>query len=281
MRCAEHGYLFPEEVGDGRCKRCGTEAVIGKTEKMSKSLKNVVDPDYLINRYGADTARMFCLFAAPPEKDLEWSDQGVEGSFRFLNRTWRIVCDYLNMIDGIEPFRGSQEELEGDLKQLRRKTHQTIRKVTGDIEDRFHFNTAISAIMELVNVLYQVRRPEKENRKALAVIRESVEAVLLLLAPIVPHIAQELWVMLGLGQNLAEAAWPGYDPSVASEEQITIVVQINGKVRSRLLVAADEEAEQIKKLALADEKIAGMIAGKDVLKEVYVPKKLFNIVVRG
>jgi leucyl-tRNA synthetase len=224
---------------------------------------------------------MFCLFAAPPEKDLEWSDQGVEGSFRFLNRTWRIVCDYMNLINGIEPFRGSQEELEEDLKQLRRKTHQTIRKVTGDIEDRFHFNTAISAIMELVNVLYQVRRPEKENRKALAVIRESVEAVLLLLAPIVPHIAQELWVMLGLGQNLAEAAWPGYDPSVASEEQITIVVQINGKVRSRLLVAADEEAEQIKKLALADEKIAGMIAGKDVLKEVYVPKKLFNIVVRG
>jgi leucyl-tRNA synthetase len=133
----------------------------------------------------------------------------------------------------------------------------------------------------LVNVLYQVRRPEKENLEALSVIRESVEAVILLLAPIVPHICQEMWTMLGSDQNLAEATWPAYDPNVASEEQITIVVQINGKVRSRLIVAADEEAEQIKKLALADEKIAGMIAGKDILKEVYVPKKLLNIVVKG
>jgi leucyl-tRNA synthetase len=281
MRCPEHGYLFPEEAGDGRCKHCRTEVTIGKTEKMSKSMKNVVDPDYLINRYGADTARMFCLFAAPPEKDLEWSDQGVEGSFRFLNRTWRIVVDYLNSIKDIQPFRGQQEDLEGDLKNLRRKTHQTIRKVTGDIEDRFHFNTAISAIMELVNVLYQLRRPEKENLKALSVVRESVEAVILLLAPIVPHISQELWGMLGYSQNLAEAGWPVYDPTVASEEQITIVVQINGKVRSRIIVPADEDVEQIKALALADEKIAAMLAGKDVLKEIYVPKKLLNIVVKG
>ncbi|MFH1079116.1 MAG: leucine--tRNA ligase [Pseudomonadota bacterium] len=281
MRCPEHGYLFPEEVSDGRCKHCRTEVMIGKTEKMSKSLKNVVDPDYLINRYGADTARMFCLFASPPEKDLEWSDQGVEGSFRFLNRAWRIVVDYLSSIRDIQPFRGRQEDLEGDLKDLRRKTHQTIRKVTGDIEDRFHFNTAISAIMELVNVLYQVRRPEKDNLKALSVVRESVETVILLLAPIVPHIAQELWGMLGHHQNLAEAGWPVYDPSVASEEQITIVIQINGKVRSRIIVPADEEVGQIKALALADERIAAMIAGKDVLKEVYVPKKLLNIVVRG
>ncbi len=135
--------------------------------------------------------------------------------------------------------------------------------------------------MELVNVLYQLRRPEKENLKALSVIRESVEAVILLLAPLVPHITQELWGMLGYKQNLVEADWPVYDPNVASEEQITIVIQINGKVRSRIIVAADEEVEQIKIMALADEKIAGLIAGKDVLKEVYVPKKLLNIVVKG
>lgn len=281
MRCPEHGYLFPEEVDDGRCKHCQTEVVVGKTEKMSKSLKNVVDPDYLINRYGADTARMFCLFAAPPEKDLEWSDQGVEGSFRFLSRTWRIVVDYLEDVKGIKPFRGQQEELEEDLKSLRRKTHQTIRKVTHDIEDRFHFNTAISAIMELVNVLYQIRRPEKDNLKALSVIREALEAVILLLAPLVPHITQELWELLGLSQNLAEANWPVHDPNVASEEQITIVIQINGKVRSRIFVPVDEEVEQIKALALADEKIAGLIAGKDILREIYVPKKLLNIVVKG
>jgi leucyl-tRNA synthetase len=135
--------------------------------------------------------------------------------------------------------------------------------------------------MELVNVLYQIRRPEKENLKARSVIRESLEAVILLLAPLVPHITQELWGMLGFSQNVAEAGWPAYDPNVASEEQITIVIQINGKVRSRVIVAADEEVEQIKALALADEKIAAMIAGKDVLKEVYVPKKLLNIVVKG
>jgi leucyl-tRNA synthetase len=248
---------------------------------MSKSLKNVVDPDYLIDRYGADTARMFCLFAAPPEKDLEWSDQGVEGSFRFLNRTWRIIVDYLDDIRDVEAFKDQQEDLEDELKNLRRKTHQTIRKVTSDIEDRFHFNTAISAVMELVNVLYQVNRPEKKDKKALAIIRETVEAVILLLSPIVPHLTQELWVMLGKDQNLADAAWPVYDQAVASEEQITIVIQINGKVRSRITVPVDEEVDKIKALAMADEKITRMITGKEVLKEIYVPQKLVNIVVKG
>jgi leucyl-tRNA synthetase len=281
MRCPEHGNLFPEEVVDGKCKHCQTEIIIGKTEKMSKSLKNVVDPDYLIDRYGADTARMFCLFAAPPEKDLEWSDQGVEGSFRFLNRTWRIIIDYLDDIRDVEACKDQQEDLEDELKNLRRKTHQTIRKVTSDIEDRFHFNTAISAVMELVNMLYQVNRPEKKDKKALAIIRETVEAVILLLSPIVPHLTQELWVMLGNDQNLAEAAWPAYDQAVASEEQITIVIQINGKVRSRMTVPVDEEVDKIKALAMADEKIAKMLTGKEVLKEIYVPQKLVNIVVKG
>ena len=161
-RCKEHGYLFPDEVKDGKCTRCQSEVTIGKSEKMSKSLKNVVDPDYLIKNYGADTVRMFCLFASPPEKDLEWSDQGVEGSFRFLNRAWRIVIDYLEDIKHVTPFDGSRD-IDGDLKNLRRKTHQTMRKVTRDIEDRFHFNTAISAVMELVNALYLMERPARER----------------------------------------------------------------------------------------------------------------------
>jgi leucyl-tRNA synthetase len=279
MRCAEHGYLFPEEVREGKCTQCEQAVVIGKTEKMSKSLKNVVDPDYLINAYGADTARIFCLFASPPEKDLEWSDQGVDGSFRFLTRTWRIVLDYLEVIRDTAPFAG-KEELEGDLKALRRKTHQTIRKVTSDIEDRFHFNTAISAVMELVNALYQFPRPEAENSLALSIIRETVETVILLLAPIVPHITEELWTFIGRREALADVPWPTFDPAVASEEVITIVIQINGKVRSRISVPADEEGEQITALARADERIAAQIAGKTIVKEVYVPKKLVNIVVR-
>jgi len=280
MKCRQHGYLYPDEAKEGRCIHCQEEIVVGKTEKMSKSIKNVVDPDYLIERYGADTARIFCLFASPPEKDLEWSDQGVEGSYRFLNRTWRIVTDYLDDIRDIAPFDGGSI-LDGDLKNLRRKTHQTIRKVTRDIDDRFHFNTAISAVMELVNALYQVPRPAKEDLTALSVIRETVDSLLLLLAPTVPHFSEELWEMMGNRVNAADSPWPEYDPSVATEEEITIVIQINGKVRGRISVPIDEEEESIKSLARADEKIVKMLEGKKVLKEIYVPRKLLNIVVQG
>jgi leucyl-tRNA synthetase len=280
VRCPEHGYLFPDEVKEGKCTQCGREIQIGKTEKMSKSLKNVVDPDYLIEAYGADTARIFCLFASPPEKDLEWSDQGVEGSFRFLSRTWRIILDYQEEIRDVEPFAGG-EMLEGNLKTLRRKTHQTIRKVTSDIEDRFHFNTAISAVMELVNALYQLPRPQAVDRLGLSVIRETVEAVILLLSPLVPHITEELWTLLGRNESLTNAAWPAFDPAVASEEEITVVIQINGKVRNRISVPIDEEGEKIKALALADERIVNLTAGKQIVKVVYVPKKLVNIVVSG
>jgi len=279
MRCAKHGYLLPEEVKDGKCTHCGLEAKVGKTEKMSKSLKNVVDPDFIIDEYGSDTARIFCLFAAPPEKDLEWSDQGVDGAFRFLGRVWRIVVDYLDDIRGVEPF-DSGEKIEGDLKELRKKTHQTIKKVTTDIENRFHFNTAISAVMELVNTLYQTERPEKNDRKALSVIRETVESIITLLSPIVPHITEELWEMIGRSGGLSETGWPVFDEAVVAEEKITIVIQVNGKVRSRILIDADETDEKIKELALNNEKIKQFTGNKDIVKEIYVPKKLVNIVVK-
>ena len=244
---------------------------------MSKSLKNVIDPDYLIKTYGADTARIFCLFAAPPEKDLEWSDQGVEGSFRFLSRLWRICDEYLEDIKAVNPLP-SGVGLEGELKGLRRKTHQTIRKVTIDIEDRFHFNTAISAVMELVNAVYQIKRPASDDTIALATIREALEAAVILLVPIVPHITEELWQMLGHKTLAADISWPQFDPAVASEEEMTIVVQINGKLRSRMTVAVDEDPEKIKADALADEKIISLLSGANVLKVIYVPKKLVNIV---
>jgi leucyl-tRNA synthetase len=278
-RCREHGYLFPEEVRDGKCVRCDCEVTIGKTEKMSKSLKNVVDPNYIIDEYGADTARMFCLFAAPPERDLEWSDQGVDGSFRFLGRVWRIVMEYLDDIQQVAPFDG-RGEFDGDLKVLRKKTHQTIKKVTTDIEERFHFNTAISAVMELVNTLYQTGRPQAEDRKAFSVIRETVEAIVVLLSPIVPHITEELWEMIGGKERLSETPWPSFDKEVAAEEEITIVVQVNGKVRSRIQVAASESDDTIKDLALNDEKVRQFIGDNQVVKEIYVPKKLVNIVVK-
>jgi leucyl-tRNA synthetase len=278
MKCKEHGYLFPEQADNGKCHICGKDVIIGKTEKMSKSLKNVIDPDYLIKTYGADTARIFCLFAAPPEKDLEWSDQGVEGSFRFLSRLWRICDEYLEDIKAVNPLPPGVV-LEDELKGLRRKIHQTIRKVTIDIEDRFHFNTAISAVMELVNAVYQIKRPGSDDKIALATVREALEAAVILLVPIVPHITEELWQMLGHKTLAADIPWPQFDPAVASEEEMTIVVQINGKLRSRMTFAVDEDPEKIKADALADEKIVSLLSGAKVLKVIYVPKKLVNIVI--
>lgn len=278
MKCKEHGYLFPEQALESKCHICGKDVIIGKIEKMSKSLKNVIDPDFLVKTYGADTARIFCLFAAPPEKDLEWSEQGVDGSFRFLSRLWRIVDEYLEDIKKVEPLSGAME-LEGDLKALRRKTHQTIRKVTVDIEDRFHFNTAISAVMELVNAVYQVKHPAGSDKVALGAVREALEAAIVLLTPIVPHITEELWQMLGHKNLVSDMDWPEFDPAIASEEEMTIVVQINGKLRSRMTVPVDESEEKIKADALADEKIKTMTAGTQIRKVIYVPKKLVNIVV--
>jgi leucyl-tRNA synthetase len=279
MRCKEHGYLYPDEVQDMKCTRCGLDITIGKTEKMSKSLKNVIDPEYLIQKYGADTARMFCLFASPPEKDLEWSDQGVDGSFRFINRVWRIMIDYLDDIKGIEPFDGTVD-LDGGLKNLRKKVHQTIRKVTFDIEERFHFNTAISAVMELVNTLYQVKHPDKADATGLSVVKEAMNAIVILLNPIVPHVTEELWEMIGGNGRLSDISWPTYDESVAAEEEITIAIQVNGKLRSRIQVSADETEDRIKERALNDERIIKFTEGKTIVKDIYVPKKLVNIVVK-
>ncbi|MCD6153101.1 MAG: leucine--tRNA ligase [Syntrophobacterales bacterium] len=278
-RCKEHGYLYPEEVKDGKCVHCGLDVKIGKTEKMSKSLKNVVDPDYIIREYGSDTARIFCLFAAPPEKDLEWSDQGVEGAFRFLNRVWRIVMDYLDDIRDIEIFDG-KADLDREMKNLRKKIHQTIKKVTIDIDERFHFNTAISAVMELVNTLYQVKHPDKRDAKGLAVVREAIENIIILLNPIIPHMTEELWEMIGEKRKLSGISWPSYDESVAAEEEITIAIQVNGKLRGRIQVSADESGENIKKLALNNERIQRFTGDKKVIKEIYVPGKLVNIVVK-
>jgi leucyl-tRNA synthetase len=277
-KCPEHGYLFPEQAEEGKCQICQKEVIIGKTEKMSKSLKNVIDPDYLVKTYGADTARTFCLFAAPPEKDLEWSDQGVEGSFRFLNRLWRIFGEYLKDIKKAETLPASYQ-LEGELRNLRRKTHQTIRKVTIDIEDRFHFNTAISAVMELVNTIYSLERPANTDKIALSVVREALETTVILLTPIVPHIAEELWQMMGNKTAISDVSWPEYDKNIASEEEITVVIQINGKLRSRMTIAIGEDVEKIKAGALADERIKALIKNAQVVKVIYVPNKLVNIVI--
>ena len=277
--CPKHGYLFPEEVKHDRCIHCNAGIITGNTVKMSKSKKNVVDPEALVNRYGADTVRMFCLFASPPERDLEWSDQGVEGSFRFINRVWRLLEENLEAISSVEIYDG-EKTISGPVKDLHRKTHQTIKKVTNDVEDRFHFNTAISAIMELVNDINKLLSNNEVNHELQwSVIREAVETVVLLLSPIVPHITEEMWRMLGHQISLLEVPWPSYKKDALDVEKRLIVVQVNGKVRSRIEVPASYGNKELEAEAIKDEKIRHFIGDKEVKKVIVVPNKLVNVVV--
>jgi len=268
--CPTHGWLFPEQVVDGQCSLCGQPAQVGRNEKMSKSKKNVVDPDQLISRFGADTARLFSLFAAPPEKDLEWNEQGVEGCYRFLHRVWRVVLDHLELVGAATiPAR-----TEGEARVLRRQVHRTIKKVTEDVDGRFHFNTAIAAVMELVNAIYGF----KDKPANPGVLREALETTVRLLAPFVPHIAEELWARLGHAGGLEAAGWPQWDAAALVEEEKTIVVQVNGKVRGKVTVVADADDEVTRQAALADANVARFLEGKTVRKVVVVPGRLVNIV---
>jgi leucyl-tRNA synthetase len=255
--------------------------VIKDGAKMSKSKGNVVDPDELIATFGADTARLFSLFAAPPEKDLDWSEQGVEGAFRFLNRVWRFVD--LNR----EALTATAAAPDGELSDLgrafRRTVHEAIQRVTNDIEDRFHFNTAISAIHELINALHafagesQDRVPQGERR---ALLREGVETALLLLGPFAPHLAEELWQRLGHDESLFRRAWPAADPGALTREAVQVVVQVDGRVRTRLTVSPGTAEEALKREALADGKVTPWLRTREVERVVVVPGRLVNIVTR-
>jgi leucyl-tRNA synthetase len=283
VSCPEHGYLLPEEVAvsgvNRTCKTCAKPVIVGRVEKMSKSKKNVIDPDILLEKYGADITRLFCLFAAPPERDLEWSERGVEGSFRFLNRVWRLATACMDSIKDVASFDCAPDRLEGgELKDLYKKTHRTIQRVTRDIEDRFHFNTAISAIMELVNTMSAM---QQENKTAdwRGVMRFAMESVTRLLSPIVPHFAEELWEALGHQSSIILASWPSYREDALLKDELVIVIQVNGKLRSRISVDADVDEDTLKAMALADERAKKFINTKDIKKVVVVKKKLVNIVV--
>lgn len=251
--------------------------VIKDGSKMSKSKGNVVDPNDLIEQYGADTVRLFSLFAAPPERDLEWNDKGVEGSSRFLWRIFRFVTNNLEMLNKDKEISAS--DLNTSSRLLHRKMHQTIRKVGSDIEESFHFNTAISAVMELVNTLFSVTGENSKEEVDPAVIRQSVKAVLLLLYPMVPHFCEELWELTGHLQPLSNAEWPEFDPETARDEEITIVIQVNGKVRSRLHVAPGIANDRLKEMAVSDEKTKKFIKDKEIRKIIVVKHRLVNIVV--
>ena len=287
-RCEEHGWLFPgdrtgSEKDGWRCGLCGKPVERGRVEKMSKSKKNIVDPEHLIAAYGADTARLFSLFAAPPEKDLEWSDDGVEGAYRFLGRVWRLVHEVATKIGIGSSTRANQNGTSKRAQDLRRLTHKTIKKVTEDIEREFQFNTAVAALMEFVNGLYKFAAEvnDTDQPEELRALRESVETLLLLLSPFAPHIAEELWAETGHASSLARHPWPRYEEALLREEVLTIPVQVNGKLRSKLTVPADWNREQVLAASLSDVKVGEWIKGKTIKNKVYVDKRLVNIVVEG
>lgn len=287
--CPEHQYLFPEQVDkQGMCKLClasgsGTIVEVGRTEKMSKSKKNVIDPEALIGKYGADTARIFTLFAAPPEKDLEWSDEGVEGAHRFLNRVWRLVIQYAGGLKKVRVEPKVLQEVPAGLKEIRRSVHRTIKKVTEDIEADFHFNTAIAALMELVNTLYLAREKHPSTKSMTVqdktVWKEALQIIVILLSPFAPHIAEELWKRLGNTSSILKATWPAHDEAIIKTERMALVIQVNGKLRGKMEVPVDLQEEAIKQQALAEPKIQSWTSGKPVRNVIYVPGRLVNIVI--
>jgi leucyl-tRNA synthetase len=266
-------------VNDEPVKRLFTQGMVIKDgAKMSKSKGNVVSPDDMVARYGADAARMYSLFAAPPDRDLDWQEDGVAGVSRFLGRVWRLTTKHAA---AARAGRGqSAEAPSGVSLKLLRKLHQTIAKITLDFEGRWHFNTCIAAIMELVNEIQAADAQLSAGEVAPPVVLELLRSLVLLLAPFAPHLVAELWEELGEQGTVLRAPWPQSDPELAKEDELEIPVQINGKLVSVVRVAADADVKTIEAAALAGEKVKARIAGKTVVKLIVVPGKLVNLVVR-
>lgn len=252
-----------------------TQGMVNKDgKKMSKSLGNVVSPEEIIDRYGADTARLFILFAAPPEKELDWSDTGVEGSYRFLNRVWRLVYDFVTNYDVKETDFSVVTE---DDKKLNYMLNTTIKKITDDVSGRFSFNTAISSIMELVNELYRYKQHAEINEPLFCA---AVTRLVVILSPFTPHICEEMWSALGHTESLTEVGWPAYDESALEQDTIEIIVQINGKLKEKMQIASGLDRAALEEQVRANEKVQALIEGKNVVKTIAVPDKLVNFVVR-
>lgn len=274
-RCATHDYLYPEEVRDGLCVQCGQKAQSLRQMKMSKTFRNVVEPMDLIAKYGADTARLFCMFAAPPDSVLEWNDAGVEGCSRFLHRLYRLVQRYLGQrnADALGPPTACAEPC---CQVLRRLVHKTIFRVSTDLFERQQFNTAIAAIMELTNALSD---HVGAHPTGTPVLTEAIETAVLLLAPLAPHICEELWRALGHDTQLAQGPWPVFDAMAARDDTMTVVVQVNGKRRAELLLPVDADEETVRQKALCEPCVIPFIVGKEPKKVIYVKGRILNLVV--
>jgi leucyl-tRNA synthetase len=244
---------------------------------MSKARGNVVSTDEMVDKYGADTARLFTLFAAPPGKDLDWTEAGVEGCYRFLQRLYRLVDKHAESLRSV-PLEQSTaaSRLNPEERQLLRKVHQTVRRVSVDFETRWHFNTSIAATMELVNQLYGLEPLEESVSPQ--VLKEALGMAVLLVSPYAPHLGEELWQRLGQGGCVAETTWPAYDDELAKEDEYEIVIQINGRVRGRIRVSAELDKNELLQQAMADPAVARLMDGQRIAKTVVVPKKLINFV---
>ena len=260
---------------------------------MSKSVGNVVDPDDMVEKYGADSLRLYVMFVAPPEKEVEWSDAGLEGSFRFLVRVWRIVDHWAETIGG-EGIPACGDDCTDAERKLRRKTHETIRRATIDIEERMHLNTAVSSLMELVNELYDFSEgtahgnpsraePEagrRERPQTIAVLREAIDALVVMISPFAPHTAEELWQVLGHPEGLTKAPWPSFDPQVAKADEVVVPVQVNGKVRARITARAAATEDELRELALADPAVKAYTTGKTIRKVLVGKGPIVSVVVQ-
>jgi leucyl-tRNA synthetase len=265
-------------VNDEPARRLFTQGMVIKDgAKMSKSKGNVVSPDDMVARYGADATRMYALFAAPPDRDLDWQEDGVAGVSRFLARVWRLTTKYAPLARSAPKI---QSKSQNGGAQMLRKLHQTIAKITLDFEDRWHFNTCVAAIMELVNEIQAGDAQITASEVPAPVVRDLLRSLVLLLAPFAPYLAAELWEELGEKGSVLRAPWPVSDPELAKEDELEIPVQINGKLVNVVRVAADASAKTLEAAALADEKVKLRIAGKTVVKVIVVPGKLVNLVVK-
>ncbi len=252
------------------------ESEIGETAKMSKSKGNVVDPEDAVERYGADTVRLYILFAAPPQQDFEWTDEGIQGAYRFLNRLWNFITEREEKLRGVEFSLEELRGVEGKGRELRRLTHQTVKDYLVDMEEKYQFNTAIAKIMKLFNEIVSF---EPQNEQEWKVLKEAVEVLLILLSPITPHLCEELWHRLGKEDLIVNQRIPEVDESALIVEEVEIPVQINGKLRGRIRIPFGADENKVREIALSDERIRNYIDGKEIRRVIYVRNKLINIVV--
>ncbi|MCK5246626.1 class I tRNA ligase family protein, partial [Candidatus Bipolaricaulota bacterium] len=278
-RCLEHGWLHPADVGGNatKCPHCDKTLEVSSF-KMSKSKRNVVDPKDIVEQYGADTERLYTMFMGPPDRDIDWTNEGIRGAFRFLKRVWNLIITNVDRLTDVDVTVDS-DALAGDALALWRRVHRTIKKVTEDIEDRFSFNTAVAAIMEFFNDLSAYVAGDEVDA---ALLREAFDALILILSPFTPFICEELWQRIGHADSILDQAWPSFQEAALEEDTVEVPVQVNGKLRARITLSAAMAAdpEALTDAALANKRIQQVIAGKTLVKAIPIPGKMVSLVVK-